>query len=222
LPDEKQIVVDPGHGGSDPGAVGFGLNERDINYAVALGVKRRIDSYYADCTVFQDNSRDDDLYPAVAYANNIEADYFLSIHVNAASDPRANGFESFVQPGASEDTKRIRSTIHQSVANFLKNEGIQDRGEKEKDLFVTRETTMSAGLFEIAFISNAEDAKKLSDPNFLDRLSNAIAWGTVQALDLERRGGVDEYQKTINMLELQNREYRQELRLIANRTLKWV
>lgn len=222
MPDEKQIVVDPGHGGPDPGAVGFGLNERDINYIVALGVKRRIDAYYADCTVFQDNTRDDDLIPAVAYANNIGADYFLSIHVNAASNPYANGFESFVQPGASEETKRIRSTIHTSVAQFLKTEGIEDRGEKEKDLYVTRETKMSAGLFEIAFISNESDAKKLADLGFLDRLSNAIAWGTVQALDLERRGGVEEYHKTVLNLEIQVRELRQELRRIANTCMKWV
>jgi N-acetylmuramoyl-L-alanine amidase len=222
LPDEKQIVVDPGHGGSDPGAVGHNLIERDINYTVALGVKRRIDAYYADCTVFQDNSTDSDLILAVAYANNINADYFLSIHVNAAADPSANGFESFVQPGTSEETKRIRSIIHTSVAQFLYGEGIQDRGMKEKDLYVTRETNMSACLLEIAFISNESDAQKLSDPNFLDRLSNAIAWGTVQALELERRGGVDEYLKTVSNLEIQVRELRQELRRIANTCMKWV
>lgn len=180
---KKLIVLDPGHGGRDPGAIGNGLEEKNITLSLARRVMIKLASYNLTVKL----TRDDDIYlPLEAranFANNLDADYFLSIHVNAGG---GTGFESFIYNGAvSELTPGFRSTLHHNIMDYLRDYGVVNRGEKSANFAVLRETNMPAALIENLFIDTAKDAALLKDAEFLEGLAEAIKEGIVQSLSLQ-------------------------------------
>lgn len=92
------IVIDAGHGGKDPGAVGKKCNEKDVNLSVALKLGKYITDNMKDVKVVYTRSKDEfiPLVTRATIANNNKADVFISIHCNAAKDPKANGIETFI------------------------------------------------------------------------------------------------------------------------------
>ncbi|AQS59693.1 N-acetylmuramoyl-L-alanine amidase family protein [Desulforamulus ferrireducens] len=178
----KILVLDPGHGGRDPGAIGHGLLEKDITLKLAQIIANGLANY--DVTVRL--TREGDIFLSLddraAFANKLGADYFLSIHVNAGG---GTGFESFIYNGPiSSNTSSLRSIIHQNIVKFLKGLGIADRGEKRANFAVLRETTMPACLLEILFIDSEKDAIYLKDTAFMKGIGDAIIAGVVQSLKL--------------------------------------
>ncbi len=180
------ILIDPGHGGKDPGAQGNGLIEKDLTMFLALRIEERLDKYDCDAEIFQlpGVTGIEDMQTVVDAANEKKADFFLSLHVNSAADPNAAGFESFRYPG--EDAK-AQNLIHAAVIEYLTEYGIPDRKAKEANFKVLRETKMPAVLLECCFLSSPSDAERLKDIKFLDKLANAITWGLVQAFNLKLR-----------------------------------
>ncbi len=179
---KKIIVLDPGHGGKDPGAVGNDLLEKEITLMVARKVAKRLGNY--DVTVRL--TRDDDTFLSLdtraTFANNLRADYFLSIHVNAGG---GTGFESFIYNGpVNSVTGNLRTALHQTITTFVKSYGIVDRGEKKANFAVLRQTNMPACLIEILFIDTAKDAAFLKDDEFMRGMSDAITAGLVRILNL--------------------------------------
>ncbi|MGX4583382.1 N-acetylmuramoyl-L-alanine amidase family protein [Paenibacillus chitinolyticus] len=181
------IVIDPGHGGSDPGAVGNGMREKDLTLKIA----QRIGAYLgdrADVRYIRTTDKDlsankaKDLSARAALANSLGADYYLSIHINAGG---GTGFESFVYTGADRgQTATVRSAVHNHVAAAFARRGLRDRGRKTGDLAVLRQTTMPAALLEYGFIDTAADAALLKDEKFLDELARATADGLAEAFGL--------------------------------------
>lgn len=94
----KKIVIDAGHGGSDPGALGPKSKEKDINLKLALEIGKRIKEKCPDVEVIY--TRTTDVYPKVVeranLANNKNADFFISIHCNASDNKSARGVETYV------------------------------------------------------------------------------------------------------------------------------
>ncbi|CCO09302.1 N-acetylmuramoyl-L-alanine amidase family protein [Desulforamulus hydrothermalis] len=179
---KKLVVLDPGHGGKDPGAVGNSLLEKEITLMLARRVAKRLGFYDVAVKL----TRDDDTYLSLEaraqIANNLKADYFLSIHVNAGG---GTGFESYIYNGpVSTLSVSYRSIIHSRIATFLKNYGVTDRGEKTANFQVLRQTTMPAALIENLFIDSAKDAALLKDEEFVKGLCDSITAGIVQALKL--------------------------------------
>ncbi|SHF07025.1 N-acetylmuramoyl-L-alanine amidase family protein [Desulforamulus putei] len=179
---KKLVVLDPGHGGRDPGAVGNGLLEKEITLMLARKVAKRLGFYDVAVKL----TRDDDTYLSLEaranFANNLGADYFLSIHVNAGG---GTGFESFIYNGpVNASTSSYRSIIHKNIVAFLKNYGVVDRGEKTANFVVLRETIMPAVLIENLFIDTAKDAALLKDDEFINGLCDGITRGIVNALKL--------------------------------------
>lgn len=90
-----KLFLDPGHGGSDPGAVGNGIQEKDITLKIATKIRDFLLNEYSDVSILM--SRTGDTYPTLSdrtnAANSWGANYFLSIHINAGG---GTGFESFV------------------------------------------------------------------------------------------------------------------------------
>ena len=165
-----KIFIDQGHNpeGVNAGAEGFGYREQDINYAVGthLAELLRADERFEVKT--SRNSPTDSLgtsnttSPAarVNAANNWPADYFVSIHANASTNPTANGTEVYVY--------RQPSTAANLAKDVL--EGIVDRMETKNNgvrvnpaLYVLRRTTMPAILVELGYITNAEDVQKMTE-----------------------------------------------------------
>jgi len=154
----KIVFIDPGHGGSDPGAIGNDMNESDI----VLSITNKITKILVLSGVKVESSRLDDRYVSLGErakkANEINADVFVSIHANSYKDSTANGTECFTYPSAEEKTKQLSKNISKGISNKL---GIVNRGHKEENFAVLRETNMAAVLIETAFISNVQEANML-------------------------------------------------------------
>lgn len=120
------------------------------------------------------------------FANDRNADLFISLHNNAAS-ASAHGFESFIYVNASTTTARYQTILHEQVMNYLAQVGIHDRGKKRANYAVLRETKMPAILLENLFITNEKENKLLKDDAFLDNLAAAIAAGIAKIFGLKKK-----------------------------------
>jgi N-acetylmuramoyl-L-alanine amidase len=176
-----KFVIDAGHGGKDPGAVGNGLREKDLTLTLALRIgellaARGTEIHYTRMTdVFLE------LSDRAALANQLGAVYFLSVHINAGG---GTGFETFVQTGSTGATVAYQNVIHRRVALLYAQDGLPDRGAKQANLAVLRETSMPAILLEYGFIDSAKDAARLADPDWLERIAQATCAGVAAAFGL--------------------------------------
>ncbi|KNZ69251.1 cell wall hydrolase/autolysin [Thermincola ferriacetica] len=177
----KKLVIDPGHGGDDPGALGYGLQEKNIAFDIALKLRNKL-ANYADVRLTRTTDTFVSLAERALYANRVGADLFLSVHVNAGG---GTGFESFIYTAAWEETQRLRDIIHKEIADFYRRAGFPDRGKKKANFAVLRETAVPAILLENLFIDRREDALKLKEDGFREEVAGAIAQAVTKALRLE-------------------------------------
>lgn len=180
------IFIDPGHGGSDPGASANGLQEKDVTLDIALRTKAILNEQYSGHTLKLSRTTDatKSLDARTNEANTWGADLFVSIHINSG---QSTGYESYTWNGDNPDKERtnaIRDTLHNEVVQQTQ---FTDRGAKESNLHVLRETNAPAILTENGFIDNAEDADKLKDDDFLNQIAQAHADGIAKALDLPQK-----------------------------------
>lgn len=173
----KIVVVDPGHGKTDPGASGNGLVEKEVNLDIALRV---YDLLEANDNIKVYATRVDDSYPTninrAKMANGV-ADLFVSIHQNSNTSSVPSGTEVLYTVHSTDVSGKLTSQI---AAQFLQNYivkalGTTDRGIKNRsDLIVLNQTTVPAVLIETAFLSNQADADKLSQESYKDAAAQAI------------------------------------------------
>ncbi len=182
-PDSRPIVVvDPGHGGPDPGAIGIGgLREVDVATPIAFQVAELLRKEGIDAVLTREDDRDLGLEPRVQLANRLNANVFVSIHANAISLARTDisGLETYYY----DSGKELAETIHRSI---LESTGVRDRRVRQARFYVLRRTRMPAVLVEVGFVTGAEDAPRLRDPDFQKRMAEAIARGILRYLRLER------------------------------------
>ncbi|HHV54775.1 MAG TPA: N-acetylmuramoyl-L-alanine amidase [Firmicutes bacterium] len=158
----KLFAVDPGHGGSDPGAVGpTGLKEKDVNLRVGTVLRNCLVEYGGAQVVM---TRSGDIYVSledrVKIANNAGAHRFISIHHNASSDPSVNGTETYCYTYASSYSFDLRNKVHRQLLAWG---GLPDRGARTANFYVLKYTTMPAILTEASFISNPYEEARLRD-----------------------------------------------------------
>lgn len=182
------IVLDAGHGGRDPGAIGHGLNEKDIALTLGLRLGAILTKRHgADVSVLY--TRDDDTFVELSdrarFANANGADYYVSIHVNSSAGPTEGGFETFVFTRPDSADIAYQNVIHNAVAPLYRKQGRPDRGTKQANLAVLRETRCPAILLEYGFINNAADAALLKSDAWLDDLARATADGIAAAFGLK-------------------------------------
>jgi len=176
-----KICIDAGHGGSQPGAVGYsGTLEKDITLAVALKLRQILLKQGFSVVMTRESDKDvrttkqpNELQARCDVANNAKADIFISIHCNAADDKTAHGAETWYTE------KDVKSKV---LANCIQSELIKqirrtDRGVKVGNYYVTRYTKMPAVLVELAFISNPEEEKLLKSEDFQYKCALGIANG---------------------------------------------
>lgn len=179
---KKVVCIDPGHGGSDPGACGNGLRECDVSLIVSkkvrdylhaaghvVGITRERDVDVA----FPNASASRELQARCDVSNNFEADVFVSIHCNAFDCDQVLGTETFFCAGSVRGEELAGCIQAQLIGSM----GTVDRGIKSNPLYVTEHTDAVAALVELAFISNAADAAKLADPHWQDEFARAVARG---------------------------------------------
>ncbi|NLU25310.1 MAG: N-acetylmuramoyl-L-alanine amidase [Clostridiales bacterium] len=170
-----KIFIDQGHnptGYHNTGASGFGLEEQDITYAVGLMLSEMLeaDGRFAvqlsrplPTTVLGTNNSTS-LQERVAMANAWPADYFISIHANANPNPAINGSEVYVYKLGTQADDLAQQVLRSMVETVgTKNNGVR----VNSSLYVLRKTNMPAILVELAYLSNAADAEKLRDDQYL-------------------------------------------------------
>lgn len=177
------VVIDPGHGGRDPGAVGIGgIREKDIVLDISHKVAQYLQQQGVQVIMTRTDDREIDLAPRVSIAARARANAFVSIHANAISmsRPDVNGFETYFAPGRSS---RLASAIQNSVLSSI---NIRDRGVRTARFYVIRNTSMDSALVETGFVTGAEDAANFQNPAWRSRMAEAIGRGIMQYL---RYGG---------------------------------
>jgi len=185
LPEIKQnkffVVIDPGHGGPDPGAIGIGgIRETDVVLDVSKIVKKLLSEKGVKVKLTRKNEIDLDLPPRVSFANRTNADIFVSIHANASRGKRRdiNGLETFYYRGW-----RGRLLAKRIQKQILKvSPGSPDRGVKQGRFYVIKNTKMPAVLVEIGFLTGRLDARRLEKSVHRKRIAFAIAKGILEYL----------------------------------------
>ncbi len=177
IPDGQIVIVlDPGHGGRDPGAIGIGgLSEIDIVNPMSHRVRDLLEEQGVRVIMTREDNRTMDLQPRVELANRVNANLFVSLHANAISmsRPDVNGIETYYfQTG-----EQLARTLHSSLLDAT---GGPDRGVRTARFYVLRHTQMPAVLLELGFVTGSQDARRLADPEYREVLSQAIARGILQ------------------------------------------
>lgn len=177
----KTIVIDPGHGGSDPGAIGNDLYEKELTLDISNRTKEYLEKHYTGHKVLLTRTHDEYLTLAqrAQFANNNKADLFISMHINSGG---GTGYESFIHTNTQATTSGMQNLVH---AEAIKEMKATDRGKKKANFAVLRLTKMPAILPENLFIDRKEDAVKLKQSSFIDKIAKGHAEGIAKALGLK-------------------------------------
>ncbi len=170
------VVIDPGHGGPDPGAVGRGgIREKDIVLDIGIQVANLLSKQGIQAVLTRQDDIDLDLEPRVALAEQVNATLFVSIHANAIdmSRPDISGLETYYYDSGLE----LAQYIHASV---LEATGIPDRRVRSARFYVLRRTSMPSVLVETGFVTGADDAERLANPSYRSQMAAAITRGILQ------------------------------------------
>ena len=172
------IVIDPGHGGTDPGASGFGLKEKDVVLDTGLRLQKLLNQTPLNVKMTRSTDVFLELSERVTFAQNAKADAFVSIHANAFNGS-ASGSETYYYGRAAtnpniEKSKSLAGYIQERLVVAM---GTKDRGVKHGDYHVLRENTMPAVLVELGFIDNASDNEKLASTTYRQKAAQAIYYG---------------------------------------------
>jgi N-acetylmuramoyl-L-alanine amidase len=184
----QSIVIDPGHGGKDPGASGLGIREKDVVLATGLKLKPILEQLPIEVTLTRESDVFIPLADRVAKAKAVNADIFVAIHANALNGS-AHGTETYYYAAASNpytaDSKLLASKIQ---SRLVKAWNTYDRGIDDGNFHVLRENTMPAVLVELGFIDQVQDNAKLKSAYWQQLAAEAIYQGI---LDYYQAKGFD-------------------------------
>lgn len=196
---DTKILIDPGHGGKDPGAQGNGLKEKDVTLDISKRVNSVLNSNYDVSTKMTRNSNKTvSLNNRTSVANSWGADLFLSVHINAGG---GTGYEDYIHSSFGPQTysmkrydttsPKVQAAIRAEVNKVLDKYGIRDRGAKRANFHVLRESGMPAVLLEIMFIDTKKDADLLKNNNFKQDMAVSISKGVANAYKLKAKNKPD-------------------------------
>lgn len=182
----KLIVLDPGHGASDPGAIGpRGSYEKTLNLNLGLKVKTILEQAGAKVVMTRqtdvdlstpDMSDRDELRARTMVANNRKADLFISIHHNSSANSDLTGTTTYYYRKSAYDVL-LAQCLQSAMA---RGGGLDNIGIRTANFFVVKNTWMPAALLEIGFISNPQEEQILGSPAFQQKMALAIVAGIDQ------------------------------------------
>lgn len=188
------VVIDPGHGGSDPGAIGYKDGEEYIRESeINLDISQRLYDILEENGVEVSMTRYDDEYVGLTqraeYANNLDATLFICVHNNSATIESANGSMVYYYTGESdEETKKIFGITSKELAALIQKPLLEYGGRYDRKIadgsrfVVLYSTQMPAVLIECAFVSNEEEQELLNTEQFRQALAEGIAEGVIEGL----------------------------------------
>ena len=184
----KKVWLDAGHGGTDSGALGNNLREKDITLQLVLHARAYLEhNYSVDVQVTRSTDVFVSLSDRANRANAWGADIFVSMHINAGE---GTGFETYRYPSQEgSQSSLLQKELHTEILPTMRKFGtIADRGLKTANYAVLRETNMPAVLSENLFIDTTADAEKLKNATFLREVGEAHARGIAKYLNLPSNG----------------------------------
>lgn len=188
IADRHVVMLDPGHGGYDPGAIAAqGVYEKTINLQLAQRIKEMFRPSGISIVLTREEDIDYvvkgirgkttkkqvDLNYRIDMANEAKADVFVSLHVNATANSQKSGAETFYHADSAPG-KRLAELIQQEL---IKIPGMNRRIAKPGDFYVVRNTSMPAVIVEVGYLSSPKERKKLQQSWYQEQLSRAIAKG---------------------------------------------
>ena len=173
------VVIDPGHGGSDPGATSYsGYYEKTVN----LNIARKVASYLENSGIHVIMTRNSDTFielnERADIANRANADLFVAIHCDSHPKSSQNGYTLYVAPSASWTSKKTAAAIDQAMGQT----GLSSVGIRSNDFRVLVRTNCPAVLVECGYLTNPYEAGLLYDSDFQDRIARAVANGIINSL----------------------------------------
>ena len=197
------VVLDPGHGGQDSGAMCGGVMEKDLTLDVARRVDRLLDSEGIATLMTRLGDSYVSLADRAAFGNRANESIFISIHFNEDNKPVASGVETYYAahqvasgstlaswlPFFSRPPSNSPKPESQSLAGFIQQALVArtrsiDRGTQAKQFFVIANVTSPAVLIEGGFITNKDELSKLASEDYRDQLAAAVADGILRYRDV--------------------------------------
>ncbi|GCD08435.1 N-acetylmuramoyl-L-alanine amidase [Clostridium tagluense] len=186
-----KVVIDPGHGGGDSGAVGVkGTQEKDVVLKISFKigdilVKNGVETVYTrknDNIPYSTSNQARNLQDKCDVSNNAKPDYFVSIHANSFDSSTVSGIETFYFSGSSAGEKLAQNV----QTELIKATGRKDRKIKPvtTELYVIRNTDATAILVETSFLSNLEEERLLKTEDYQNKLAKAISTGILKSLGI--------------------------------------
>ncbi|MEW5761585.1 MAG: N-acetylmuramoyl-L-alanine amidase [Bacillota bacterium] len=181
----RKVFLDPGHGGSDPGAIGpAGIKEKEVNLAVALECARLLREQGFEVVLSRDADYYLDLYERTEMANREGATIFVSIHANANPDPSKQGTSTYYYAPADDPLLAPQAGQRARLARCLQDALVASVGRPDLGLYqarfaVLRTAAMPSALVEIAFLSNPEEERLLGEEWFQRQAARGIVQGII-------------------------------------------
>lgn len=165
------ILIDPGHGGTDPGIVGArGNREADLCWQLATRVAEQLSARGARVRFTRTEAESPDSSERARRANDLDGNMFISIHLNSHDEAPAEGASTYFFGGS-----RSGEALAEKIQDELVSLGLRNCRSHARSYAILRETRMPAVLVEPVFISNEDEEKQLEDPEFVQRLARSIA-----------------------------------------------
>ena len=182
----KKVVLDPGHGGSDCGAIALGNKyyEKTINLDVANLIKEKLEK--KNIYVYMTRTKDTTLTleDRVNYSNEINPDIYVSVHANSTLQEDSYGLEVHY---FKDDSLELANTVHKNFANEknLKKWETKDRGVIKSRFYVINHTEAPSILIEIGFISNKIERDKLIEKHRQEEIAESVVKGILEYLKVK-------------------------------------
>jgi len=189
----KIIIIDPGHGGVDPGAVSrTGVTEDDINLRIALKLRKLIEQsggvalmireddsgLYSDGRTKIRDKKNEDLRTRHELINSSGADIFISVHLNSFPQSQYYGAQSFYQKG-DEEGKKIAELIQDELIEVIKNKNIR-KAKSIDTVYILKNKKMPGALVECGFLSNSQEEKLLQEDKYQEKIAWSIFMGIMR------------------------------------------
>lgn len=177
---DRIIILDPGHGGKDPGTVKGSVSEKNITLKVGTLVKQKLEN--AGAKVYM--TRTGDTYPSlqdrVDFTSANYGEVFVSIHVNSAANTSAQGTETYYAISTGdmhEEDIDLATFVNNQIINNL---NMKNRGVKEEQYYVIRNMVIPSILVELGFLTNTEDHNKMTNDQYVNLFAESIYNGILQ------------------------------------------
>ncbi|MCL1695853.1 MULTISPECIES: N-acetylmuramoyl-L-alanine amidase [unclassified Lysinibacillus] len=177
---DRIIIIDPGHGGKDVGTLYGSFYEKNITLKVSTIVKNKLEAAGANVKMTRTGDTFPSLQGRVDFTNANYGEIFVSIHVNSASNTSAQGTETYYAKSTGDMYQEdidLATFVNNQIVNNVK---MKNRGVKEQQYYVIRNTIIPAILVELGFLSNSEDRAKLTSDQYAEMYADSIYKGISQ------------------------------------------